>query len=142
MMLDRLHTRREPTDGASNTTWTPVSYGEEKEETFGQKLDAVLCGRGQEYGGKIAHFSTTPALMSLWRQLRAEYLREGQSAPLDDPLEFALEHCVYLVMDKMVRLAASPEKFDSWLDVAGYAGAFTQAREEFYAGDDIPPRKL
>jgi len=69
-------------------------------------------------------------MMSIWRQTRAQYLREGRVEQLPDDLEFALEHCVHIICDKLARAAASPLKRDHWVDTAGYADCFTGACEE------------
>ena len=75
-------------------------------------FDAQIAGivnktREDIYGPPAAHFKASAAVKAI--------LREGFTG---DP---ALLHAMEMIADKLVRLRKTPDHFDSWLDIAGYA---------------------
>jgi hypothetical protein len=105
---------------------------------FGAQVSEVTRERGADYGSRLGHFGCVGRMMSIWRQTRAQYFREGRVTPLEEDLEFALDHCVEWILDKLARAAASPAKPDHWVDVAGYAECFLASMEELSSAEDAP----
>lgn len=76
-------------------------------------LDNPLnASRGNTYGHPRDHFPLTEHLFNSWKTANAEH---------GAPVPKGIYHAVYMVCDKLARLAATPTHEDSWLDVGGYA---------------------
>lgn len=81
-------------------------------------IAALTTERGRHYGHPADHFATTTALMATWRAHR-QRAAAGQSYP--PRMQQGIEHAVYMILDKLSRLAQTPDHADSWDDVQGYA---------------------
>lgn len=68
-----------------------------------------IRGRDSDYGKPRPRHRAVVDLYKRWQQIRR------------DPIDPALEHAVYMILDKLTRIAVSPLKEDSWIDIQGYA---------------------
>lgn len=91
-----------------------MSYDDEKDvpETSTEQFDRQLSGlvnsqRQSVYGHPLEHFEKSMRIKAA--------LRFGYAGPP------ALMHAMEMIADKLARLSKSPDHFDSWLDIAGYA---------------------
>lgn len=77
-----------------------------------KEFDRLIKGtvnkaRAKEYGHPADHFACSAALKTT---LRKHFKGDPR-----------LLHALEMQCDKMARLCHSPDHFDSWLDIAGYA---------------------
>lgn len=80
------------------------------------ELQAINAERGSNYGHPIDHFGCTQALYSAWLEKRSK-----SSHPLPDNKEAGIRHAVYMICDKLARMAENPEHIDNIVDIKGYA---------------------
>jgi len=76
------------------------------------EFDKMLAGlvnstRMADYGHPADHFQISAAIKA---EIRANFKGDPR-----------LLHALEMLADKMARLCHSPDHFDSWLDIAGYA---------------------
>ena len=74
-------------------------------DRFDTEMNTLTQRRGMEYGHPSIDFQ------------RAAFIKRATSE-CPDP---RLRHVLDMIATKMARLVQSPEHFDSWLDIAGYA---------------------
>lgn len=87
--------------------------------------------RGKQYGHPIDHFPATRRMYDVWHRKFS-----NNQSPLDENRKLAIEHGVYMIVDKLIRAADSPDLRDHWDDVAGYARTVLMALGE--EKDDEP----
>ncbi len=78
--------------------------------------ESLTKERGEIYGHPKDHFWCTQKMYDVWIGTRCG--REGPIGILD-PAE-PVHHAVYMILDKLSRLAHTIDHEDSWDDVAGY----------------------
>lgn len=89
------------------------------------KIEAITTERGKNYGAPIDHFQTTCHLFQEWdaRFTHANQKRNGCYPPEPDQarVDAATRHGVYMILDKLVRMAENPNHMDNIDDIQGYA---------------------
>lgn len=74
----------------------------------------IMAERGKTYGSPKHRFSLVKRMFDQWETFRD---KQEQLPPED---EQALRHGVYLLFDKLSRLAVSPDHEDNYVDIPGY----------------------
>ena len=80
------------------------------------------CGRDEVYGKPRPRHGAVVFMYDEWDQL----MRRGSP----DGIDAALQHAVYMIIDKLTRIAVSPLKEDNWIDIKGYAECALESLEE------------
>jgi hypothetical protein len=75
--------------------------------------------RGKHYGHPRDHFATTRGLFLVWESRRNKAIEESKN--MVPTHEEALRHAVYMICDKLARLANDPTHKDNLDDIQGYA---------------------
>jgi len=93
--------------------------------TFTDKFDEQLTGlvnkeRQAAYGHPLYHFQRTANMK--------KELRHCEDAEL--------RHVLEMIADKMARLCETPDHFDSWIDIAGYARTAMMVMDERKGNED------
>jgi hypothetical protein len=83
----------------------------------GKTTKELTQERGAVYGPPIKHFSCTTQTFNRWLQYRRQSIKSPASAAKED----AIRHSVYMILDKLSRLAHTIDHKDSWDDIQGYA---------------------
>ena len=94
------------------------------------KIKDITTERGSDYGSPIDQFHTTQTMYKTWLKRR-----ETSRNNLPLVLENVLRHIVYMVIDKMVRLAENPLKKDGYDDIQGYASLFESSVDDYNRND-------
>lgn len=96
--------------------------------TLLQRAEATINGpRQKEYGDKLQNFSQ---IAMIWQGLLAHKLMPGQKILPEDV-------AAMMIGVKLARVAKTPDHFDSWLDVAGYAGCVDRLQAERIAETEL-----
>jgi hypothetical protein len=74
-----------------------------------------MAERGKTYGDPKHRFALAKRMFDQWEHFR------GQQEMLEPVEEQALRHGVYLLCDKLSRLAVSPGHEDTLTDLSGYS---------------------
>jgi hypothetical protein len=93
-----------------------------------QKVDSVLLeahnvihgARSRDYGAALDNHTATADMLSA-------YLRRKYGFPLELTAE---DVCLFNIMQKVARLANTPDHRDSLVDIAGYAGNVEMVQQE------------
>jgi hypothetical protein len=93
-----------------------------------QKVDSVLLeahnvihgARSRDYGAALDNHTATADMLSA-------YLRRKYGFPLELTAE---DVCLFNVLQKVARLANTPDHRDSLVDIAGYAGNVEMVQQE------------
>lgn len=83
-------------------------------------LPQMIRGRDEVYGKPRPRHRAVTRMFSEWQQV----------IPPGGPIDEALQHAVYLIIDKLTRIAVSPLKEDNWIDIKGYAECGLESLEE------------
>jgi len=76
--------------------------------------EAVDGARARDYGHPAANHGTTAEMFRQWRQRR-------YGAPFGETDFDAIDVCAFNIIQKLSRLANTPDHLDSLVDIAGYA---------------------
>lgn len=81
-------------------------------------LQKTVADRRAQYGHPSDTFPVTTALYKIFE----EHLNDHQHVhQMDEQDKGVVLHAAYMALDKLVRAAVSPHKFDHWHDIKGYA---------------------
>ncbi len=75
--------------------------------------ESLTKERGEIYGHPRDHFACTQGLYATW--MKAKFAHSSSKGDFT-----AINHAVYMILDKLSRLAHTIDHEDSWDDVAGY----------------------
>jgi hypothetical protein len=86
-------------------------------------VQSLTADRGAVYGHPLDHFPVTRKMSDTWIDARMWAINKtpDRGVGLDHRQEQAIRHAVYMICDKLARLATSPTHEDSWRDIQGYA---------------------
>ncbi len=79
-------------------------------------ITKITDERGDNYGHPSKHFLCTQTMYAAW--LRANAVSKK---PLDYDRGLAVQHGVYMILDKLARMAENPNHRDNIDDIQGYA---------------------
>ena len=84
-------------------------------------IDRIIEERGKNYGHPYDHFPTTQKMYEVWerRFLDGDYNSIGSCRR--EQFERCLKHGVYMIFDKLSRMAENPLHEDNLEDIKGYA---------------------
>lgn len=91
------------------------------------KIKEITTERNGDYGHCLDQFNATQEMYKIWKKRRSGGLK------IDPELENVLSHIIYLMVDKMVRLAQNPHKQDGYDDIQGYASLWDKSVKELAA---------
>jgi hypothetical protein len=80
--------------------------------------DELIEKRGARYGDAKKHWSTVSKMFEIWKEARQNSSCQGE---FDDDVEYALEHAVRMILDKLARASEDPSYDDNWDDIGGYS---------------------
>lgn len=83
------------------------------------KTETLTTERGKHYGHPRDHFATTRGIYLVWETRRNQAIEQNKSMVKD--YEEAMRHAVYMICDKLARMATDPTHQDNWDDIQGYA---------------------
>ena len=89
-------------------------------------IKKITDERGKNYGHPKKHFTCTHSMFRKWEEAR----EESQVGLLGYDKEDALRHGVYMILDKLARMAENPEHMDNIDDIQGYAHCIKMILEE------------
>lgn len=90
-----------------------------KTKQFDEKIAGMVNQeRMGTYGHPLDHFTKTQALANILFSV-------------EKPMESYHKHAMFFILDKLVRLSHTPDHFDSWLDIAGYARTALMAEDKY-----------
>lgn len=98
-----------------------------REQALLRAQDAIMGDRNNSYGDPIDDFKRTAdalTAMGYGKRYRGPDFDNQYIVPLE-PHDIA----IIQIMVKLSRLAETPTKHDSWVDVAGYAGCGAEVAE-------------
>lgn len=75
----------------------------------------IMAERGKTYGSPKQRFALVKSMYDKWEAFR------DKQEQLPPEKEQAFRHGVYLLIDKLSRLAVSPDHLDNYTDLAGYS---------------------
>ena len=88
--------------------------------------EELTAERGENYGHPYDHFNCTQSMWQIWR----ERARDGNVIPdMDEKLQQPLSHIVYMICDKLARMAENPLHMDNFYDIQGYASLWEKCVE-------------
>lgn len=97
--------------------------------SFFEKAEHIVNGpRQDEYGYKLTNFSQ---ISMIWQGMLAHKLQPDAAITPEDV-------ALLMIGVKAARLAKSPDHFDSWIDIAGYAGCASILQDERADGMPLP----
>lgn len=79
--------------------------------------------RGENYGPPINHFTCTQSMYKAWCENRNNYEKIPDK-------ELAIRHGIYMICDKLARMAKNPYHRDNLDDIAGYARCIAMVLDE------------
>lgn len=109
-----------------------------------EKAAAAVDGdRQNDYGNPIDNHATTGKLVDVWM---GRFLTSGGLYSLTTAQRLAVETIAFNIMQKLSRLANSPDHIDSLVDLAGYARNWEKVLSDpipfettaTFDGDDLP----
>lgn len=80
------------------------------------KVDELTAERGKNYGHPLKHFYCTQTMYDTYLNCRAQ----GQKLDNQNK-DVAINHGVYMMLDKIARFAENPLHMDNLDDIQGYA---------------------
>ena len=89
------------------------------------KIKQITDERGNNYGHPKNHFKCTQAMYQAWIDNR-----ELSPDLLPPELEPALKHGIYMICDKLARMAKNPHHRDNLDDIKGYASCIEMVLDE------------
>jgi len=92
------------------------------------KITAITDERGSNYGHPSKHFLCTQTMYAAWLRCRSV-----SKHPLDHETDLAINHGVYMVLDKLARMAENPNHRDNIDDIQGYAKCIGMVLDKPYA---------
>jgi hypothetical protein len=109
---------REPDLGPIHETGT--ARHEERTSVLLEAQDVIHGARSRDYGAALDNHTATADMLSA-------YLRRKYGFPLELTAE---DVCLFNVLQKVARLANTPDHRDSLVDIAGYAGNVEMVQQE------------
>ena len=88
-------------------------------------LEKIIEERGGNYGHPYDHFNTTQGMFQVW--LKTFDGKNGSGSP---ELDNCIRHGVYMMLDKLARMAHNPLHGDNLTDIKGYATTIEMCIEE------------
>ena len=79
-------------------------------------VDKIIEERGKNYGHPYYHFQATQKMYLPWLK---RYTSKGKKTT--EEIEICVMHGVYMILDKLARMAENPLHEDNLEDIKGYA---------------------
>jgi len=105
--------------------------GKVRDIPLSQAIELINGDRNKEYGEPYDNFSDIAAVASV---LLKPKLKHGTQLSTKDVT-------MIMIAVKLCRMTTSPQKIDSWRDIAGYIGAGWEALNEERANDEHHAKK-
>lgn len=101
--------------------WHPDCLATHLQKQHQGEGSELVRGRDERYGRPRPRHMLVVELFTQWQTLWNHEIHEV------DP---ALQHAVYMILDKLTRIAVSPIDEEHWLDIKGYAECALESVEE------------
>ena len=98
-------------------------------------LEKIIEERGGNYGHPYDHFPATQKMYEVWHNRFCYGQYNSIGSPDKERLERCIQHGVYMILDKLARLAENPLHEDNLEDIKGYATTIQMCMERYNEGE-------
>jgi len=108
---------------------SPESVETPVEAEPARTISNITAERGERYGSVEEHFGATEQMFDIW--LRRREISKSCNGDMERRAEHVLRHIVFMVIDKLVRLANDASHQDNYDDIQGYASLWKGYAERY-----------